>query len=129
MVSSEGTNKVETKKLVNSLNFINLERPVINDLVKAATESLAALEKVVETAKSSTISKMSEEEMYRIVEKRISEMTSSQKFQNRTAVVINFVKKTYSKEDLKILAQSTFNDPTGEKFLSVIKDSRFSQKR
>lgn len=129
MVSSKETNKVEIKKTVNSFDFTKLNKITINSLVKAATESIDSLSEVVETAKFSTISDMSEQELYKLVENRISEMTSSQKFQNRTAVVINFVKKTYSKEDLKILAQSTFNDPTGEKFLSVIKDSRFSQKR
>ena len=72
---------------------------------------------------------MSEDELYKIVENRISQMTPSQRFQNRTAVSINFVKKVYNKEDLKVLAKATFNDPTGEKFINTLKDSRFSQKR
>ena len=101
------TNKVEIKKTVNSFDFTKLNKITINSLVKAATESIDSLSEVVETAKFSTISDMSEQELYKLVENRISEMTSSQKFQNRTAVVINFVKKTYSKEDLKNI--STIN--------------------
>lgn len=125
------TNRVETKKTISNMNFTNISKEDRDKLVKASMENLQTLESALEKVKENVVSgsDMSEDELYKIVERRISQMTPAQRFQNRTAVAINFVKKVYNKEDLKVLAKATFNDPTGEKFINTLKDSRFSQKR
>jgi len=130
MKSSEGTNKVETKEYIRKLDFSRLPKDSINQLVKASLNSLNDLEKSVNNAKSSIVKNMTDKELYKIVANRISNMSQSEKFQNRVFVSVNFPKKAFNTEEMRVLAQSTFNDDEdGSKFLETIRDPRFSKRR